>query len=349
MKLSADKDGSTRYFTAKLGWKEQFDPREIEMLYSHAVPALVAPIDVQGRKNNVMRYDISSYTTLKYYLTFSLSCEQFSELILSCIRVFQHMQQVYLNFKNLVLDLDKVYIQLEDKSLHMIYLPLMSSKREASYQEFFVRIISATSRGTHELSQLLDKCTAWLQRPLPFTLDEFAAFIRQHMYHVTPSGKSFGTLPAPKPPIPDHFYHPVPVDDTDHAQQGSGAISAGRPEDGKTALIDGSAPLESTLSGVRAFLIREQTGERIPLTTFPFFIGTEIGFVSYCVSGNAAVSRRHAQVTYLDNQFYLTDLNSTNKTYVSDCALLASMPQVIVSGTQIRLANEVFTFVLEDI
>lgn len=348
MKLSADKDGNTRFFTAKLGWKEQFDSREIEMLYSHAVSALIPPIAVQGRKDNVMRYDISSYTTLKYYLTFSLSCEQFSEMVLSCIDIFQHMQQVYLNFKNLVLDLDKVYIRLEDKSIHMIYLPLMNSKREASYQEFFAQIISATSRGTHELSQLLDESNTWLQRPVSFTLDEFRAFIRQHMYHVTPSVKPSGVPPIPTPPAADHFYHPTPLDDTDQARQGRNHL----PPEGrelKTALIEGSSPFESTVSGVRAFLIREQTGERIPLTAFPFLIGTEISSVAYCVSGNAAVSRRHAQVTYLDDQFYLTDLNSTNKTYVNDCALLASMPQVIVSGAQIRLANEVFTFVLEDI
>lgn len=347
MKLSADKNGNTRYFTAKLGWKEQFDSREIEILYSHAVPALIPPIAVQGRKNNVMRYDISPYTTVKYYLTFSLSCEQFSELILSCINIFQHMQQVYLNFKNLVLDLDKVYIQLGDKSLHLIYLPLMNSNREASYQEFFARMISFTSRGTHELSQLLDECTMWLQRPTAFILDEFAAFIRQHMYYSAPSLKPSVGFPNPKTPVSDHFYHPIPAEDGSQAQQDRDISSdSSTSQDGKAVLFGAS---ESTLSGIRAFLIREQTGERIPLTAFPFLIGTEISSVAYCVSGNAAVSRRHAQVTYLDDQFYITDLNSTNRTYVNDRALLPSMPQVIVSGAQIRLANEVFTFILEDV
>lgn len=252
------------------------------------------------------------------------------------------MQQVYLNFKNLVLDLDKVYIQLESKSLHMIYLPLMNSKREASYQEFFAHIISAASRGTHELSQFLDECTTWLQRPGPFTLEEFGPFIRQHMYHVTPSVKLFGTPPAPKAPIQDHFYHPIPVVDAEQTQQGHASKGV---NEGKAALLGG---LESTSPSVQAFLVREQTGERIPLAAFPFLIGTEISSVSYCVTGNAAVSRRHAQLTYTDGQFYITDLNSTNRTYVNNTALLPLAPQVIVSGTQIHLANEAFTFVLED-
>ena len=68
MKLKADRDGNTRYFCAKLGWKEQFDPKEIEILSAGAVPMLIPPMSVHGRKNQTIQYDISQYSTLQFYL-----------------------------------------------------------------------------------------------------------------------------------------------------------------------------------------------------------------------------------------------------------------------------------------
>lgn len=352
MKLTADKNGSTRYFSAKLGWKERFDSREIEMLYSNTVPALIPPFTVQGRRNNVMRFDISSYTTLEYYLSFALSCEQFSEMMLSCVDIFLHMQRVYLNYKNLVLDLDKIYMQLNDRSLHFVYLPLAESSREASFPEFFRRIISSASRSTHELSMFLDECNVWLQRPTPFTLEEFSSFIRQHMYQVAPAMVSSSTPTPPPSPAGDPFYHPSPTGFDPYAQSPAGSppifSGIGGVQSGQTVLLQSPASTDSSASAIRAFLVRQQTGERIPLTSFPFILGTELGFVSYCVSGNAAVSRRHAQLTILGDQIYITDLNSTNKTYVNDCALLPSAPQALDNGARLRLGNEAFTFVLED-
>ena len=79
MKLSVAKSGNPRYFTAKLGWKEQFDPKEIELLAAGAVPMLIPPMAVQGKHNNVMEFDVTPYSTLAFYLTCVLSREQFVE------------------------------------------------------------------------------------------------------------------------------------------------------------------------------------------------------------------------------------------------------------------------------
>lgn len=81
MKLTADRDGNLRRFSAKLGWKEYFDPKEIQVLSARAIPMLIPPMTVQGRRNNIIQYDISDYSTLEFYLTCILSREQFAEII----------------------------------------------------------------------------------------------------------------------------------------------------------------------------------------------------------------------------------------------------------------------------
>lgn len=228
MKLSAAKKGTTRYFTAKLGWKEQFDPKEIELLASGAVPALIPPIAVQGRKNNVIDYDITPFTTLEFYLSCILSREQFVELLLQFTELFRAMQAVYLNYKNLVLDVDQIYIALQDRSLHMIYLPLRDSKRDASIPDFLRKLSRKVNRSTYEQVTFLNELTAFLDRPGAFTLNEFERLLRpaaqtpvQPAVQETlaaPGGGIWYTPPAPvhtpaAPPAaaPNHTPAAVPV------------------------------------------------------------------------------------------------------------------------------------------
>lgn len=343
MKLTADRDGSLRRFSAKLGWKEHFDPKEIQILSAGAVPMLIPPITVQGRRNNVIQYDISEYSTLEFYLSCILSREQFAELLLQCVDVFQRMQQIYLNYKNLVLDLDKIYIQLKDRSVHFIYLPLMSSKREASQTDFFRTLIKKAVRSTYEQSRFLDACLAWLDQPSSFIPGEFERFVRDSI-----GLAAGGDTPKPQPnpvddPRPTPFVLPRPVDDPSALQ---GTTSPLDNSNGGTVFLGAE---ETQMPKTRYFILRIQTDEKIELTHFPFLVGTELGTVDYCVSGNAAVSRRHAEFTLIDDACAVADQKSTNKTYVNNCVLTPFTPQVLTHEDEIRLGNEAFKLIREDL
>ena len=348
MKLTADRDGNIRHFSARLGWRERFDPKEIEILSAGAVPMLIPPITVQGRRNNVLQYDISPYSTLEFYLTCILSREQFAELLLQSMDVFQQMQRIYLNYKNLVLDLDKIYIQLSGRTVHFIYLPLMNSKREVLLPDFFRLLLTKAIRSTYEQASFLDACLMWLNRPAPFVLGEFEGFVRD--YACAGAAASVPQAAALQPePQPERFVRPAPREPRAAGSVPYGGLhgSTSRLDEpvGGTVLLGESAP---RMPAVRYYLRRVQPEERIELTRFPFLVGTELGSVDYCVSGNAAVSRRHAEFSLQDGACVIVDQKSTNKTYVNDCALPPFIPQTLKDGDAIRLGNEKFLFVREE-
>lgn len=351
MKLTADKDGNIRYFSAKLGARERFDPKEIDILSMGAIPMLIPPATVQGHKNNVIKYDISPYSTLEFYLSCILSREQFAEILLQCIDVFQRMQQIYLNYMNLVFDLDKIYIYLGDRTVHFIYLPLMSSKRKASQPDFFRSMAFKAVRSTYEQSSFLDACLSWLSRPASFGLAEFERFIRDNtgiMAANQPVAAPVASVePGPQQPEwPERFVRPAPVSGWE-----PGPVP---PVQGNTSRLNG--PINGTVilgsetptPVTRFFILRVQTEERIELTQFPFLVGTERGCVAYCVTGNSAVSRRHAEFSVQDGECFVTDQKSTNKTYVNDHALAPFVPQPLKGGDSVRLGNELFQFIRED-
>lgn len=349
MKVSVDKNGTPRYFSAKLGWKEQFDPKEIEMLLAGAVPALIPPLAVQGRKNNVLQYDVTSYTTLEFYLTCILSREQFLELLDQLIALFRRMQSIYLNYKNLILDFNQAYVLLADRSVHMIYLPLRDSKREASISEFFRKLAQTVNRSTYELVMLVNEIVSFLDRPTPFSLNEFEQFLHKDR-------TIRGNTPAqnPKPGASQRYmderpsdksYDPLAKDSTVIPEYG-GTVILG--EQGGTVIL-GEDPWKVPPVLHHAFLVRTRTKARIEIKGSAFRVGKEAGRVDYCITDNPAISRVHTEILQHDGQYFVRDLKSTNKTYLNSCALTPGEENVLRSGDVLRLGNEEFTFSEEGI
>ena len=93
-----------------------------------------------------------------------------------------------------------------------------------------------------------------------------------------------------------------------------------------------------------AYLFRLKTGEQTRVSAQLFRIGKDPHNCEYCIRDNPAISRCHASIKYVNNRWYITDLNSTNKTYVNDSPLTPNVDVELISGTSIKLANEDFIF-----
>lgn len=90
-------------------------------------------------------------------------------------------------------------------------------------------------------------------------------------------------------------------------------------------------------------LIHEQTGEVIALKTFPFYLGRGKEYTSYAIERDG-VSRLHFCIKERESQYFLSDLNSTNGTYINGMEVLPGTEQKIVSQDMIRAGAEEFLF-----
>ena len=66
--------------------------------------------------------------------------------------------------------------------------------------------------------------------------------------------------------------------------------------------------------------------------------------VDYCISDNNTISRTHAQITYKNGEYYITDLKSTNYTYVNGNKVAADQDIKLRNGDKIKLSDEEFEF-----
>lgn len=95
-----------------------------------------------------------------------------------------------------------------------------------------------------------------------------------------------------------------------------------------------------------ALLLQRRNGDNIPVEPVPFIIGRNSGMCSFAVTDNPKVSGRHAAITYTSGGYCLTDLHSTNHTYLNNQMLRPDVPVVLSNQSLIRLGNEEFVFIL---
>jgi len=101
---------------------------------------------------------------------------------------------------------------------------------------------------------------------------------------------------------------------------------------------------EVAAAAIQPYLRRLANNEKILLDKPVFRIGKERSYVDYCVSGNATISRSHADIINRGGQFFIVDNNSTNHTYVNGEMIPSNTEIPLSHGTRLRLSNEEFEF-----
>lgn len=108
-----------------------------------------------------------------------------------------------------------------------------------------------------------------------------------------------------------------------------------------TCLLNAAEPEQSCI--LRP--VEEIGYEPIPIKKSPFIIGKLKKNVDYCLE-NEVVSRYHAKITKEGDRYYLTDLNSTNGTFLNREALMTYQQKELKPGDEISFANIRYRFTL---
>ena len=134
-----------------------------------------------------------------------------------------------------------------------------------------------------------------------------------------------------QPPVqqPVNLLNNAPVAAPPAAEEGAGDT---------TVLGAGSA-------GTGFVLKRKNGGEEIKINKSEFFIGKEKAKVDYCIVNNNSISRRHAKIKVRAGKCYISDLGSTNCTYINGTKLSPNQEIALIPGDVIKLSNEEFEFV----
>ena len=152
---------------------------------------------------------------------------------------------------------------------------------------------------------------------------------------VQPQAAGVQPVPPVMTPMPQAMPQGVPVNFGETTVLGGGSI-------GETTVLDMTPPAKID----KPYLLRIKNGEKIYVDKSIFRIGKEKSAVDYFIGDNPAISRNHASIICRAGVYYITDLNSTNHTYVNGEKLAGNVETKLDQGAKIRLANEEFEFKL---
>ncbi len=95
---------------------------------------------------------------------------------------------------------------------------------------------------------------------------------------------------------------------------------------------------------VNAFLCRSLSGETVSIENDSFVIGKNSEDVDYIINDNTNISRKHAKIIRIYDNYYIEDLGSTNFTYVNGERVMPGDKQLLETNDVIYLADEEFVF-----
>lgn len=126
--------------------------------------------------------------------------------------------------------------------------------------------------------------------------------------------------------------------------QGSGDHHSNPAEDLQTMLLWKRESAKCS----RYLMSEDGEHETIRLAYFPFIIGKQEGLCD-CVIARNTVSRLHLRIDQTENGYQITDLNSTNGTYVNGHCLEANETVNVQPEDKIGIADLKFRFVVEQV
>lgn len=158
---------------------------------------------------------------------------------------------------------------------------------------------------------------------------------------VMPGAPQAPQMPSNRPSQP-----PYPPQPNNRPMQGSAPTMPSNEGAGETSVLNDGAG-ETTVLGNQStgfFLVRKNNGEKINVNKPEFVIGKERRRVDYCISDNNSVSRAHAKIRVRAGRCYISDLGSTNCTFVNGTKLSPNQEVILSKGDKIKISDEEFEF-----
>lgn len=300
--------GSRRFLIYQLSPGEVIHPVVLRMMEHNAIQGLLPVTFLQKDQQQILRYDCSGMTALteddKQWQDGIFLVSLFTDLAGILLEAEAYM----IRESFFLFGTDTVFITPKGKAA-LVCLPLEGGQ-SITFRQFcsgmLERLAAAGSLG----GGLAGRIEAYLSGD---------AFCTQEFLRLLDQAELQSAICAPKAAV----QQPEP-------------IVLGKKERTETK--------KKAAGSISGCLRRKSSKETIAIDKEEFLIGKGSACNGYKIRGNSFVSRQHAKITRQGDTFSITDLHSTNHTYVGGRMLAPGQTAVLEDQTVIRLANEEFLF-----
>ena len=336
---------------------EELGERELSIISSSNERNLLKPI---LRKKYLaykylIEYNCVNCIPLTLYLKKqTVSKQDFYYILSQIIYIFNYLQISNMSFKNLILDFKHIFINANTNEIFFIYIPILSNNISVDMLGFFKDLLHSINHIKNENTKYLDEFSDFIRMQSSFSVSDFIDYICNHdknsslrfkylmnqgnvksnnnSYSNQFSFSSRDTIKEETTLLPDYL------------------LNTNEPPGETTVLSENISGEETTVLSQNfhqnkyPYLIRLATKEKISIDKPIFVLGKEEQVVDCVISNNGAISRRHLDLTTQNHHYFITDLNSTNHTYVNGSKIPENIQIEVFDGDILKLADEEFEF-----
>ena len=332
----------------KLEAKEQIDVGVAGYLAGNRLRGFLTPAP---DKSGGIIYSGAVGIPLSQFLVHPINKDQFYIIIAHLLEAYKTIMCVNLNPAMISLDPDNIIITESTGQIHLVYQPIIYSQTpNQGFMRCFGQICSMLKYASPQDPVSIGMFSSFIKGLPVFSVSEIEKFILesspgtynfvQRMPFNDPmAAPSSAVQKAPaEPEVPQYSEFAPRKDVSDAKDYSSEETILPSPPVAEPEPEIVPEPVQP------AKLVRRSTGESVVIDKDTFVIGKERARVNFCVTENKTVSRVHATILRKTDGYYITDNDSTNKTYINGTQIPALTEIKLVSGDVLKLSNEEFDF-----
>ena len=328
--------------------------RQIQgMITQNSIPGLIQAIYAGTPAGEFMKYDISGKVPLQRVLQGTVSAKQILSIFRGITEAILTAEDYMIQASSLVFNPAGIYTRFDGTGAYMVCLPVVFAKKApAEISAFFLNLLSRAHFADEEGNAAANRLAAYLNTVPVFSAPDFLQVIAMLENQGEPEVQAAPVYqePEPQPVYPEPSVSPQPVytepavnpqpvyeQPVYEPQPAYQEAPQYQPE---------MAPVYASPAPQQAYFHRLRTRELAPIHNV-LRIGKERSSADFFIGNNAAISRRHAVIEQRGTSYYITDLNSTNHTFINGQPIPVNMPVEIRPGMTIQLADEQFELIFQ--
>jgi len=305
--------------------KDQYvNKRELDIISNGLVNGLKRADKIVKGKISIIEWDIRGHVSLLDFLKMvPLDIKLFVSIIRQIIFLIYAVDEAGMDIERIIFDINMVLINPANRELSLLYIPVQPFSSDGSVRKLFEDILQNAEYSPYEdqiyITEFLDILNSGRNIELS-QLEKYAE--KQKTMIGTKKTTSKSLTKKKRCPHCQSL-----IEDTDAYCPICG--------------------FQMDDNDVGPYLIRNNDKEKKYITRYPFVIGKIPEGTDYFIKGNGMISRKHALITKEGNRFYITDLGSTNGTYIYGKRLEPNVRYELASGMIFCLGDEEMIFYKE--
>ena len=296
---------------------------DVNLTNSGLLKRIIGVTTAENGKRDTLEWNITGMVSLKDYLNMvPLNGKMFLDLVAQIVSLIYEADENELDTERIVFDIEAVMLIPSTAKMMFIYVPIRPYRSDTGIKDLLGQILLSAEYSVYrnhqymnEFMDIMNSDELHLNR-----LEEYLSKYRDNIDRNAVTSSMYGGRKR-----------------CPNCQCLIENSSAFCPACGNKLKNESKCP----------YLVRNDGKEKIDIVFFPFVIGKVPEGVNYFVKGNSTISRKHAQLIKQGQKYYITDLSSTNGTYVAGRRVLPGELCELKNNDIIKLSNEIFIFYTE--